>query len=232
MKAGRIASRPLSALFRETAPKCERDCTDTLCQAIARAIKESRELYINCQKHCCPGGRYFVGGEECPLEEVTDVYTNQERACATSDIAASLLNAAGRNPLTARYLHLIPEIRMDADVHILLTDPASASRIIGLCAYYGNLAVDIIPGISTCGALYRPLLEPEKVHLNLVDYYSRDHQLDTEGGRFYEPGELLISMTPKMYAQLAQALPQSAQGGVFIPKMHTNAAPPLKEPQA
>jgi len=235
MNAGKIDTRPISVLFESTLPECEKDEADTLCQAIARVAKESRELYMECicQKQHCTGGGYFVCGDQYPLEAVLDVYVSKEQVCANTEKARSFLGEARQNPKTTPYIHLVPGIREDADVHILLTDPAGASRIIGLCAYYGHLAVDIVAGISTCGALYRPLLEPEKVHLNLIDYYSRDHQLDAEGNRFYEPNELLLSMTPKMYERLAQALPQSAHGGVFIPEMHTNAAPPLhKESQS
>jgi uncharacterized protein (DUF169 family) len=147
------------------------------------------------------------------MEEFTDIYVKKEQVFPDRRTMERFLHIVLRNPRSFERIECTPGVHGDADVIVLFVHPAQASRLLGLSAYLGKFSVDIIPAAPTCAALFRPLIAPDRLHVNFVDYFDREYQ----ASGLYTHDELLLSMTPKFYKQLEEAFEHSAHGK-HVPK--------------
>jgi uncharacterized protein (DUF169 family) len=179
------------------------------CTAIAKTIKHHGIIVIDTLRHKCAGGNYFVGNKYCPLKEIADIYMNKECIFQSQNNLKTFLKKTGRNPIKSRYIIFEPSIiRKTAKIVIIVTTPDIAGRIIGLAAYTGHLTPDIIPAASTCSAIFRPLINPQSVHVNFIDYFDREYQCKN----MYGKNHLMTSMTAELFKTLVKSYPKSCHG--------------------
>jgi len=204
--------RPVSVLFSDQLYSSSPVTSGEVSNAIACVAKENTAITIDCCKKRFSAGSYFACGHDIPLEAVSDVYCNREQIFPNAGFLETFLATVGRNPTKSRYIHLLPNESPDANVVVLLVNTSQASRVLGLSAYTGQLSVDLICAAPTCASLFRPLLQPDRIHVNFVDYFDRDYQ----ARGLFDESELLLSMRSDMYQRLLAASPHSAHGA-FIP---------------
>jgi uncharacterized protein (DUF169 family) len=188
--------------------------SELYCTAIAKAAKSDKIIIIDTQKHKCTGGNYFVGRQNAGPKEIADAYINKECVFSSRNHLKAFLAKTGRNPIKARYVIFEPrmnpaKIPKKTEIILMVVTPDIAGRIIGLAAYNGHLSPDIIPAASTCTALFRPLIKPESIHVNFIDYFDREYQCKG----LYSKTKLIISTTPELYAELVKIYPKSCHGG-------------------
>ncbi len=191
--------RPVSISFCNEVPS---DCPitdDEVSECIAQAAKNGQNLAINCRRGRFSAGSYFAERGEIPVEEIIDVYVNKECVFKDKEIAREFLCRVGRNPVECSHIRFSSGFDQNADVVLLVVNVSQASRVLGLSCYEGNFKVDLVPAAPTCASLFRPLIEPECIHVNLIDYFDRDYQAK---GKFGE-GELIVSMRPGVYKEMA-----------------------------
>lgn len=213
MSAPSSLFRPVSVFFRDGRMSACCLTEEEASNAIARVAKERCALSIDCRRRRLSAGSYFACGNALPLCDIVDMYVNTERIFPDEKTVVRFLKKVGRNPLTRRYIHILPHFHSKADVILLVVSPAQASRLLGLQAHDGIFSADIIPAAPTCATLYRPLLIPDRIHVNFIDYFDREQQ----ARGCFEAGELLVSMTPALYRSLCGVHATSAHGA-YKPK--------------
>lgn len=198
--------------FVDQLVKNEKVTGDLYCAALARSVKKGKKVVIDCRQHKCAGGNYFVGGAKVSRSEIEDVYVNKEFVLKDAKAVGSFLKAVGRNPVNSRYVVFDPVKDVvdidDSSVVLGIANAENVGRILGLIAFEGEFSVDVVPGISTCAALYRPLVKSKTVHLNFVDYFDRNYQCKG----FYEDSEIVVSMDGKIFKHLNSVYLRSAHG--------------------
>lgn len=199
--------RLVSVRFIDRIPKSEKISNDLYCSAIARSIKTGKKIVIDCRRHLCAGGNYFVGGIPIGQKDIVDVYVNKEFVFRDKEIACDFIKRAGRNVCVRRYVVFEP-FKNRADVIVGIANAEQISRILGLASYSGNFGVDIVPAISTCSSLFRPLLESQKIHINFIDYF--DRHLQCPG--FFDSNDIIVSMSPQMFRAVRRAYSLSPHG--------------------
>lgn len=188
------------------------------CTAIAKSAKQCKKIIIQTRRHPCAGGNHFVGQKACPFKELADVYINKEHVFQTPAQVKSFLKANGQNPVKTKYLVFEPlkpgsnpglSSKSAPQTILALVSPETAGRMLGLLAHIKqNTVPDIIPAASTCSAIFRPLLKPDSIHINFIDYFDRYYQCRG----LYEPTELIISMIPALLIALIKAYAKSSHG--------------------
>ncbi len=216
--------RPVSLRFSGTLPPDYSLTEDEVSNAIARAAKCGMNIAISCRRKRYSAGSYFACHRTIPRSEIVRTYVEQEHVFPDAQTAHAFLDTVQRSPVRSSYILFAPEIADDADVIILIVQAAQASRILGLSGYLNGFVVDVIPAAPTCAAIYRPLIEPERIHVNFIDYFDREVQ--AKG--FYDPGELLVSMTPVLYRELLDAAERSAHGRFTPQEIPAYHAEPLR----
>ncbi|MDD5469179.1 MAG: DUF169 domain-containing protein [Candidatus Peribacteraceae bacterium] len=216
--------RPVSICFSDTLLPDHRLSEDEVSNAIARTAKCGAALAISCRRKRYSAGSYFACHRTIPRSEIVRTYVEQEHVFPDAQIAHAFLDAVQRSPVRSRYILFTPEITDDADAITLIVRAEQVSRILGLSGYLNRFAVDVIPAAPTCAAIYRPLIEPDRIHVNFIDYF--DREIQAKG--FYDPGELLVSMTPALYRELLDAAERSAHGRFAPQNIPTYRAEPLR----
>jgi len=216
--------RPVSVRFSDTLPPDSSLTGDEVSNAIARAAKCGAVLAISCRRKRYSAGSYFACHRTIPRSEIVRTYVEQEHVFPDAQTAHAFLDTVQRSPVRSRYILFTPKIADDADVVILIAQAQQASRILGLSGYRNQFVIDAIPAAPTCAAIYRPLIEPERIHINFIDYFDREVQ--AKG--FYAPGELLVSMTPVLYRELLDAAERSAHGRFAPQEIPAYHAEPLR----
>jgi uncharacterized protein (DUF169 family) len=123
------------------------------------------------------------------------------------------LNKVQRNTKKSKYILFEPRLNLEADVLLFFMNPSQVGKTLGLSAYEDEIKIDIIPALSTCAAIFRPLLRPNTIHINFVDYFERELQ----AREFFKKEELLLSMTPEIFQKIIEAQKKSPHGD-FIPQ--------------
>ncbi|MBU1911262.1 DUF169 domain-containing protein [Patescibacteria group bacterium] len=205
--------RPVSVHFCNELPSGSIITEDEISVCLAKSAKNGQDLAINCRRGRFSAGSYFAEKEDIPIEDILDVYVKKERVFKDNKSTYEFLYKVGRNPIDCTHITFSSRIKSDADVVLLIANASQAGRLLGLSGYIGKFIVDIIPAAPTCAAIFRPLIEPNRIHLNLIDYYDREHQAK---GKFKED-EMLISMKPKIFEDLKKAYSKSPHGK-FIPR--------------
>lgn len=199
---------------------------DLYCTAIGRAIKKGKKIIIDCRRHRCDGGNFFVGGKEVPIREIHDVYVKKENVLSGEGGVRDFLSACGRNPRKSKYLVLerlgdsyldenkaLNRAMKESDIVLGIMRADNIGRLLGLAAYLGIFNVDVVPAISTCSALYRPYLKPNLIHINFIDYFDRKYQCKG----YFEEDEVLISMSSGLFKRISDVYEKSSHGG-NVPK--------------
>ncbi len=223
MKELMHSTKPVSVRFLNRISKGEKLSQDLYCTAISRCAKKGKKVIIEVEKHRCSGGNYFVGNSDVDAEEIGDVYIDKEKVFGNKRDLGKFLRLAGRNPVKSKYVVFEPGISEKADVVVLLLNPDDAGRILGMNAYLGNFEVDIVPAISTCASLYRPLIKKKAIHVNFIDYFDRKYQCKG----FFEKSELIVSMTLGIYKKMSKIFVQTSHGGNSPKNMEIFKVPKL-----
>jgi len=197
-------------------PVSVRFCNESACPltqeevsvAIARVAKEGKSLAIDCRRKRCSAGSTFACSNATTLEELVSIYIDGEHVFPDRRLLERFLRTVRKNPKALAFVECTPGVQNIADVIVLFVRPDAASRLLGLSAYLGRLSVDVIPAAPTCAALFRPLIVPDCLHVNFVDYFDREYQAPG----LYAKEELLLSMTPMLYRALEEAFEHSAHG--------------------
>jgi uncharacterized protein (DUF169 family) len=191
----------------------QKNPNELYCTAIAKAVKLNKIMVIDTRRHKCAGGNYFVGNQNYPLKKIADTYINKESIFPSRNNLTPFLKKTGRNPIKSRYIIFEPITKLSPNkktkVIITVTTPNIVSGIIGLSAYFSTHSPDIIPAASTCTAIFRPLIKPKSIHINLIDYFDREYQCKG----LYNKNDLIIGMTPKLFNSLIKTYPKSCHGG-------------------
>lgn len=200
--------KTVSVRFLNRINRGEKLSQDLYCTAISRCAKKGKKVIIEVDKHRCSGGNYFVGNSDVDAEEIEDVYMNKEKVFRNKRDLGRFLKLAGRNPVKSKYIVFEPKINEKTDVVVLLLNPDDAGRILGINAYAGGFEVDIVPAISTCASIYRPLIKKNAIHVNFIDYFDRKYQCRG----FFEKSELIASMPLKIYKKMYKIFEQTSHG--------------------
>lgn len=201
-------SRPVFIRFTNTLQKGERVSDDLFCTALARCAKRNKKIIIDCRRHPCAGGNYFVSRKPISQRELENVYMRKESVFRSKVDLRIFLKRSGQNPKPSRYIIFDPVFSQKAEVILFFVSPAAASRLLGLSAYLGKFSVDIVPAVSTCASLFRPRLHRDALHLNFIDYFDRFYQCKG----FFRNTELLVSMHMRLYRKLQKAYARSSHG--------------------
>ncbi|MBU2213628.1 DUF169 domain-containing protein [Patescibacteria group bacterium] len=200
--------RPVSITFTQELPSGF-FCTDDLIPtAIARTSKTNTPIALNCRRRIFSAGGYFAHSQDFERRLIIETYINNEHVFPDEETANIFLQLVGRNPKKSQYILFMPKYDIKSDVVILLVNASKASKILGLSAYYGLFDVDVVPAAPTCAAIFRPLIEPNRIHINFIDYFDREYQ--AKG--CFEEEEFLVSMRPALYKKLCVAFTKSAHG--------------------
>jgi len=200
--------QPVSVSFTDKRPEGIDLTEDEIGAAIARVSKIGTQVAINCRRRRHSAGSYFACGRDIPENDIEETYVEKEKVFARRHHLHDFLECVGRNPKRCKYVWLKPGVDECADAIVLIVNASQAGRALGLAAYHGNFGVDLIPAAPTCAAVFRPLIDPKRIHVNFVDYFDRDLQARD----CFEDGELLLSMTPKLYCSLISAIDLSPHG--------------------
>ena len=204
--------RPISVLFMDEKYPNSKLSSNEISVALSQVAKEGHSISIDCRRQRFSAGSYFACCRDIPREDIVSTYVKKEQVCRNAASAKSFLNTVGRNPLKCRYIHLLTGVDECAQVVVLVVHAEQASRILGLSAYEGFYEVDVVPAAPTCAALFRPLIYPDSIHMNFIDYFDRQHQAIGS----FKANEMLISMSRQIYVTLSEAYSHSAHGS-FLP---------------
>lgn len=201
-------SRPVFIRFTNTLQKGERVSDDLFCTALARCAKRNKKIIIDCRRHPCAGGNYFVSRKHLSQRFLEDVYIKKESVFQRKEDLKDFLRLAQQNPKPSRYIIFEPSFSAKAEIVIFFTDAAGAGRLLGLGAYRGQFSVDVVSAISTCASLFRPRIRKNVLHLNFIDYFDRYYQCKN----FFRDEELLVSMHVGFYKKLQKIYARSSHG--------------------
>lgn len=176
--------------------------------AIARCAKEKETIVMNCRRHRRDGGNYFMCGKNLSASTLEEVYIQKEGVFKNSAQLHRFLKKVGKNRALHRYIIFEPTITSQTSVIIFITNPAQAGKLLGLSAYLGILNADIIPAMPTCAAIFRPLVQKNRLHVNFIDYFDRDYQCKN----FFKDTEMLVSMHYQLFKKLERIYPLTCHG--------------------
>lgn len=199
---------PVSVRFANRLNKGEHASYELFPTAIARCAKEKTSIIMDCRRHTCDGGNYFMCGKNLSTSTLEDIYIQKEGVFKTSAQLHGFLKKVGRNRTLHRYVIFEPTITSQTSIVIFITSPAQAGKLLGLSAYLGILNADTIPAMPTCTAIFRPLVRQNRLHLNFIDYFDRDYQCKN----FFKDTEMLVSMHIRLFKKLEKIYPRSCHG--------------------
>jgi uncharacterized protein (DUF169 family) len=204
--------RPIYVSFVDEIDETSESIGGFYCKNIGESIKKNKKIIVDGKKQKCSGGNYFLGNIDVPLKDILDVYVNKEKVFKCSDVTDCFLKTVKKNPLKKRYIVLDPRISEEAKIVIGIVNAFQASKILGLAAYDEKFGVDIVPAISTCSCLFRPLIEKNKIHVNFIDYFDRYYR--AKG--VFDDNEFIISMDIKIFHYLNDNYNNSPHGGLIL----------------
>lgn len=189
---------------------------DTACTALARSLKNNILTYIDRGNgQLCPGGNYFLNITHPPTKEACDVYVRDEKVFKNNSACSTFIKNLPKYPTVAkkRYILFTPLVKekKKPDVITLLANPAQAGRILGLSVYKKMSYPSVIPALSTCAGIYASI-EPNKIHLNFIDYYDRYYQGKQGEQLLWKDSNLIISMPFNVFREIIRCIPLSAHG--------------------
>lgn len=188
---------------------------DTVCTALARALKNKKQVLIDRKNgQLCSGGNYFLNITEYSKKEVCDIYIKDEKIFNNKAACLAFLEKMSKCLEEKRQYILLSPLEKETskpDIIILLVNPAQAGRILGLSVFSKMDYPNVIPAAPTCFSLYAPLLS-DQLHLNFIDYYDRYYQGRQNGKLIWDDKEMLISLTFAKFNDIIKAIPLSAHG--------------------
>lgn len=206
----------ISIRFSDTKSEKYKKYQDTACTAILRSLKKDTCTYIDRNNgQLCPGGNYFLDISHPDKKEICDTYVKREKVFRENKVCEAFINTMPKYPQAAKkkYILFTPlshEIKK-SDVIMLLVNPAQTGRILGLSVYKKMSLPSVMPALSTCAAIYAPLVS-NQIHLNFIDYFDRYFQGKQKGKLLWKEHQMLISMPFGIFEEITQSIPLSSHG--------------------
>ncbi len=205
----------VSIRFSNGKANCYKQYKDTVCTALARALKSKKCVFIDRKfGQLCPGGNHFLNITKYSKKEICNIYVKDEKIFNDNMVCLSFLekipNCLEQEKRYILFSPLEKEIKKP-DIIILLLNPAQAGRILGLSVFKKMNCPSIIPAAPTCLSIYVPLVS-NQIHLNFIDYYDRYYQGKQNSKLIWDDEEMLISLPFLTFTDIIKSIPVSAHG--------------------
>jgi uncharacterized protein (DUF169 family) len=216
--------------FVKKPPSGTKQCRDTACTALARALLKGERVVFGSQlfPQLCRGANYFLRLADVSDREARDVYIKDEHVFANSQSCDSFLCGLPKFPknLINRFIIIKPLTgKGSVDIVIMLLNPPQIGRVLGLLNHRRYQPVAISPNQPSCLAIFAPLATGQP-HCNFIDYYDRYYQGTVKGRKIWPEDKMLISLTMQDFQEALNSLEKSPHGS-FRPKLKPQKVDPI-----
>lgn len=211
VKALGLEWEPIAVKFSDHADERGESRKIKVCEAMNAVRRENVILNFSKENCVCPGGGYYTGLKDLPIEAVAGVWTNTHKAYESIDVALASLRKQPRPAKRGDFLVLGPlsKVKTELDLVLFFANAEQADRVLGLVSFRGAEPFVYYPVSNTCSVITNSLAKggPE------IGFMA-GHSRKAVG---WAPSELIIALPFKQFETAVDNIPKSGFGTALMP---------------
>jgi len=202
---------PVAVKFSDNADERGDPRKIKICEAMNAVRRENVIINFSKENCVCPGGGYYTGLKDLPLEAVAGVWTKTHNAYESMDIALASIKKQPQPVKRGDFLILSPlsKVETDPDMVLLFANAEQADRILGLVSFKGAEPFTYYPVSNACSTITNTLAKG-RPEISFMAGHSRK-------AVGWAPNELIIALPFKNFETAVENIPNSGFGTASTP---------------